>query len=122
MSAGMAWSCGERARYGVFSTMSVGTNLTITDLAPHTAVGRLDNKSERVATARWIDDLGIVASGPGAAMPTPSGGSQQKVLVARALRRAPAVLVRKETKAGMEVAPSETETWKPGATTTTTTS
>src|SRR3546814_16295213 len=29
MSAGMAWICGERARYGVFSTMSVGTNLTI---------------------------------------------------------------------------------------------
>src|SRR3546814_279997 len=107
MSAGMAWSCGERARYGVFSTMSVGTNLTISDLAPHTAVGRLDHKSERVETARWIDDLGIVASGPGAAMTTLSGGNQQKVLVARALRLDPAFLVLDDPTAGIDVGARE---------------
>ncbi|NYG59555.1 ribose transport system ATP-binding protein [Nocardioides daedukensis] len=107
MCAGMAWICGERARYGVFSTMSVGTNLTISDLAPHTAVGRLDHKSERVETARWIDDLGIVASGPDAAMTTLSGGNQQKVLVARALRLAPAFLVLDDPTAGIDVGARE---------------
>ncbi len=107
MAAGMAWICGERARFGVFSTMSVGTNLTISDLAPHTVVGRLDHRSERAETARWIDDLGIVASGPDAAMTTLSGGNQQKVLVARALRLEPAFLVLDDPTAGIDVGARE---------------
>ncbi|MET3859406.1 ribose transport system ATP-binding protein [Dietzia sp. 2505] len=107
IAAGMAWICGERARFGVFSTMSVGTNLTISDLSPHTTAGRLDHKSERAEAARWIDDLGIVAAGPDAAMTTLSGGNQQKVLVARALRLHPAFLVLDDPTAGIDIGARE---------------
>lgn len=107
MSAGMAWICGERARYGVFGDMSLATNVTISDLSPHTTSGRLDRSKEQTEVARWIDDLGIVASGPDAAMTTLSGGNQQKALVARALRLDPSFLVLDDPTAGIDVGARE---------------
>ena len=107
MSAGMAWICGERARYGVFSSMNVGENLTISDLTPNSSGGRLHHRKERREVAGWIDDLGIVASGPGAAMTTLSGGNQQKVLVARALRLDPTFLVLDDPTAGIDIGARE---------------
>ncbi|RZL23102.1 MAG: sugar ABC transporter ATP-binding protein [Rhodococcus sp. (in: high G+C Gram-positive bacteria)] len=107
LSAGMAWICGERARYGVFSTMSLGTNVTISDLSLHTRAGRLDRSRERAEVAQWIADLGIVASGPDATMTTLSGGNQQKVLVARALRLEPMFLVLDDPTAGIDIGARE---------------
>lgn len=107
MRAGMAWICGERARYGVFSTMNLGENVTISDLGCLSDSGRLNHKRERAEVARWIDDLGIVASGPGASMTTLSGGNQQKALVARALRLNPAFLVLDDPTAGIDIGARE---------------
>ncbi|GAA4681239.1 sugar ABC transporter ATP-binding protein [Gordonia humi] len=107
LRAGMAWICGERARYGVFASMNIASNTTVSDLRPLTVLGRLLHAKERKEVAGWIDDLGIVASGPKAGMTTLSGGNQQKVLVARALRLKPTFLVLDDPTAGIDIGARE---------------
>ena len=103
LAAGMAWISGERARYGTFSNMDLRSNLTMGDLKRHTSGGRINIKSERAEVRDWIERLGIVTRGPDVPITSLSGGNQQKVLVARALRLAPRVLVLDDPTAGIDV-------------------
>jgi ribose transport system ATP-binding protein len=107
LDAGMAWICGERARYGTFANMDVRSNLTMGDLKRHTRGGRIDQRSERAEVRDWIDQLSIVTRGPDAPITSLSGGNQQKVLVARALRLFPRVLVLDDPTAGIDVGARE---------------
>jgi ribose transport system ATP-binding protein len=103
LAAGLAFVPGERARYGVFPNLTVRQNLTLGSLRRHVRHGYVDARSERREVRRWIDEFAIVTRGPDALVTTLSGGNQQKVLVARALRRAPAVLVLDDPTAGIDV-------------------
>jgi ribose transport system ATP-binding protein len=103
LAAGMAFVPGERVRYGVFPNLSVRQNLTVGSLRRHARRGYVDARSERREVRRWIDDFGIVTRGPDALVTTLSGGNQQKVLIARALRRAPSALVLDDPTAGIDV-------------------
>ncbi len=103
----MAWISGERARYGTFSNMNLRSNLTMGDLRRHTRAGRVSVQSERAEVRDWIDRLGIVTRGPDVPITSLSGGNQQKVLVARALRLAPRVLVLDDPTAGIDVGARE---------------
>jgi ribose transport system ATP-binding protein len=107
LAAGMAWISGERARYGTFSNLNLRSNLTMGDLHRHTSAGRINVRSERAEVRDWIDRLGIVTRGPDAPITSLSGGNQQKVLVARALRLAPRVLVLDDPTAGIDVGARE---------------
>ena len=107
LAAGMAWISGERARYGTFSNMDLRSNLTMGDLKRHTSGGRINIKSERAEVRDWIERLGIVTRGPDVPITSLSGGNQQKVLVARALRLAPRVLVLDDPTAGIDVGARE---------------
>ena len=107
LDAGMAWILGERARYGTFTNLNLRANLTMGDLARHTSAGRINVQSERAEVRDWIDKLGIVARGPDAPITSLSGGNQQKVLVARALRLGPQVLVLDDPTAGIDVGARE---------------
>jgi ribose transport system ATP-binding protein len=107
LDAGMAWVSGERARYGTFTNLNVRANLTMGDLARHTRAGRVDVKSERTEVRDWIGRLGIVTRGPDVPITSLSGGNQQKVLVARALRLDPRVLVLDDPTAGIDVGARE---------------
>jgi ribose transport system ATP-binding protein len=107
LAAGMAWISGERARYGTFSNMNLRSNLTMGDLSRHTRAGRVSVQSERAEVRDWIDKLGIVTGGPDVPITSLSGGNQQKVLVARALRLAPRVLVLDDPTAGIDVGARE---------------
>ena len=64
---------------------------------------RLDWAAARARTAELIHDFGIRAEGPDAPAATLSGGNQQKVLLARALERRPAVLVAENPTRGLDV-------------------
>jgi ribose transport system ATP-binding protein len=103
LKAGLALVPGERARYGIFSNFNVRENLTLGSLGRHTFKGRLARRSEAREVQEYISSMGVVTRGPEAPITSLSGGNQQKVLVARALRLDPAVLVLDDPTAGIDV-------------------
>ena len=64
----------------------------------------LRHADERRAAQRWIERLAIRCSGTEAAIGSLSGGNQQKLLLARALRHQPRLLLLDEPTAGVDVA------------------
>jgi ribose transport system ATP-binding protein len=103
IDAGIASVPGERARFGVFANMSVRGNLTISGLAAHRRWSRVQVHRERAEVDGWIKDLHIVTRGADAPITSLSGGNQQKVLVARALRMRPKVLVLDDPTQGIDI-------------------
>jgi ribose transport system ATP-binding protein len=103
LAAGLAFVPGERVRFGVVPNLTVRHNLTLGSLRRHVRRGYVDVRSERREVRGWIDDFAIVTRGPDAAVTTLSGGNQQKLLVARALRRSPSVLLLDDPTAGIDV-------------------
>jgi ribose transport system ATP-binding protein len=103
IAAGIASIPGERARYGVFPNMNVRRNLTIARLGEHRRWSRIQAREERAETREWIERLGVVTRGSEAAITSLSGGNQQKVLVARALRMKPKVLVLDDPTQGIDI-------------------
>ena len=94
---------GERARYGMFPTLGLRPNLTMGSLRRHIRYGWIDAGAEREEVRQWVADLGIVARDADTPITSLSGGNQQKVLVARALRLSPRVLVLDDPTAGIDV-------------------
>jgi len=107
LDQGLASVPGERHQYGLFPNLGVRANMTISDLGPHVNRGRIRPTTERAEVRSWIDKLGIVTRGPDAAIMSLSGGNQQKVLVARALRLNPKVLVLDDPTMGVDIGARE---------------
>jgi simple sugar transport system ATP-binding protein len=72
-------------------------------LANATGSAWLDWPALATLTADLISRAEIVAAGPGAAAASLSGGNQQKLVVARALAEAPAVIVAENPTRGLDV-------------------
>ena len=103
LAAGAVAVPGERARFGVFPNLGVRANLTISLLERNRRWGRIDRARERQEVEHWIERLRIVTQGPDAPIMSLSGGNQQKVLVARALRMRPKVLVLDDPTQGIDI-------------------
>jgi ribose transport system ATP-binding protein len=103
LAARLAFVPGERARYGTFTNLTVRQNLTMGSLRRHVRHGRVNARSERDEVRTWIDTFGIVTRGVDAPITSLSGGNQQKVLVARAMRRSPRILVLDDPTSGIDV-------------------
>ncbi len=103
IDAGIASIPGERGRFGVFANMNVRTNLTISRLSRHRRWARIQRHHERGEAREWIDRLRIVTNGTEAPITSLSGGNQQKVLVGRALRMQPQVLVLDDPTQGIDI-------------------
>jgi ribose transport system ATP-binding protein len=103
VAAGVAAVPGDRARLGVFPNFGVRANMTISHLGRHRRWGRIARGREGREVETWIDQLAIVTRGPDAPMLSLSGGNQQKVLVARALRTSPKVLVLDDPTQGIDI-------------------
>lgn len=103
MRAGMVAIPGERARYGIFPNLHVRTNMTVSMLDRHQRFGRIRSRAERREVTEWIERLGIACLDSEAPILSLSGGNQQKVLVARALRMDPKVLVLDDPTQGIDV-------------------
>jgi len=64
---------------------------------------RLDRRAEAIEAEAWIAELSIRSRGPETPIDALSGGNQQKLLLARALRRQPSLLLLDEPTAGVDV-------------------
>ncbi len=101
--AGMVAIPGERSRYGIFPNLETRTNMTLSMLERHRRFRRISTRNEHAEVREWIDKLGIVCQGPESPILSLSGGNQQKVLVARALRMDPKVLVLDDPTQGIDI-------------------
>ena len=94
----------DRAGEGLAAALSVADNMTLTRLSPFgPAFTVLSGRQDRAA-ARWIDHLAIKCAHPRQTIAQLSGGSQQKVAVARLLHHDVDVLVLDEPTRGIDVA------------------
>ncbi|AYG83885.1 Galactose/methyl galactoside import ATP-binding protein MglA [Streptomyces hundungensis] len=103
LDAGIGYIPEDRHRQGLVPERSVAENatLTVTDqLGPWGTV--LPSRTREFARA-MISSLDIRTQGPEQPVSGLSGGNQQKVVVARALARKPAVLVAVRPTAGVDV-------------------
>jgi simple sugar transport system ATP-binding protein len=95
----------DRTTEGLIPEFSITENLVLgRDRDPRWSRGaRLDWSLARLHAEEVIGSFGIRAAGPGALAATLSGGNQQKVLLARALGRRPAVLVAENPTRGLDI-------------------
>jgi ABC-type sugar transport system ATPase subunit len=88
----------DRQRKGLVGPLCLRENLFLP-----AATWRLRVAAERLRTIEWIERLAIRTSGSEAAIDALSGGNQQKLLLARALRHHPRLLLLDEPTAGVDV-------------------
>jgi ribose transport system ATP-binding protein len=102
ITAGIGYVPADRA-HALLPRSDVRENLTLADLTPFRRGIRLRRDLELRETRRWVAELGIRPADPDKPVAELSGGNQQKVVLARWLRTAPAVLVLDEPTQGVDV-------------------
>jgi ribose transport system ATP-binding protein len=101
--AGLAYISEDRAREGLAQTRSIADNVTYSRLAPYSRWGWLSLRRRGQAVSRWMDHLEIRTTTPEAAVNTLSGGTQQKVALARVLHQGAQILLLDEPTRGIDV-------------------
>lgn len=103
LERGIGYVPENRAEDALFAEQSVSHNLSITDVGRYWKAGRLRHRLERREAVASIREFGVVSPGPDAPILTLSGGNQQKVVIARSLRRVPRLLLLDEPSQGVDV-------------------
>ncbi len=93
----------ERKTQGLVLDMSVAANITMPRLAQLSRLGVLSRRDEEAAATGSVRRLGIKASSPWQATRELSGGTQQKVVLARWMQTEPAVLLLDEPTRGIDI-------------------
>ena len=101
--SGLAYVSEDRKREGLAHARSIADNITYSRLSPYSHWGWLNLNQRRHAVAEWIERLEIKAASPERAVETLSGGSQQKVALARAMHQRAEVLLLDEPTRGIDV-------------------
>jgi ribose transport system ATP-binding protein len=103
MRAGIAYIPEDRGRDAAFLDLPVFSNLTMPNVADYWTRLHMSYGAMRKVTRSAIADFGVKAASEGALLSTLSGGNQQKVIVARWLRREPKLLLLDEPTQGVDV-------------------
>jgi ribose transport system ATP-binding protein len=104
MRAGLALVPADRHREGAVLEMAVRENFGLTDLRRFaTRFGYLSRRREVKEVKEWIRRLDVRPPLPEALFGALSGGNQQKIVLAKWLRRHPAVLLLDEPSQGVDV-------------------
>jgi simple sugar transport system ATP-binding protein len=102
--AGMAYMPADRAHTALVRSMSVGENLMLRDShrRPYARGALLTRAAGSAKAQALMADYDIRAPGPRTIAARLSGGNQQKIVIARELDRAPAVLVAHQAAWGLD--------------------
>ncbi len=103
MAAGIAYVPEDRQADAAFPQLSVGENLSLTVIPDYWHRGMLSRRRERRDTLGLFDSFLIAAESDLAPLRSLSGGNQQKVVLARWLRRQPRILLLDEPTQGVDV-------------------
>ncbi len=103
MSRGIAYVPEDRVSDSSFATLDVLENLGMASVARYFRRGRLRHRDESRDGDSLVSSFLIKTQGTEALMSSLSGGNQQKVVLARWLRRKPQVLLLDEPTQGVDV-------------------
>ncbi|MER8695309.1 sugar ABC transporter ATP-binding protein [Mesorhizobium opportunistum] len=105
VNQGIAYVSGDRAREGIFPNLSVLENFSLAHYRRHFGeFGWIDWKPLKKAFAVERTKLAIRMGQSSNRITSLSGGNQQKVLIGRALARAPRIMVLDDPARGVDVA------------------
>ncbi|MDO4321058.1 MAG: sugar ABC transporter ATP-binding protein [Lachnospiraceae bacterium] len=100
---GVVYCPEDRKAEGVFLTMSVGDNLTISVLRSLTKLGYIDKKRKLELIDRYIKEMSIKTPSRATQIRSLSGGNQQKAILSRWLMLMPKLIILDEPTRGIDV-------------------
>jgi ribose transport system ATP-binding protein len=103
IKAGMGMVSEDRKGEGLAQSRSIADNLTYSRLLPYSRWGWLNLRRRDQVACQWIDRMAIKARGPEQLIAELSGGTQQKVALARLLHQDADVLLLDEPTRGIDV-------------------
>jgi ribose transport system ATP-binding protein len=107
MRRGVAMIPEDRGQDAAFGLLTVRENLSVSVLDSFWGGGRMKRRPERDEAAELISKFDISPPDPKATMSNLSGGNQQKVVLARWLRREPKLLLLDEPTQGVDIGARE---------------
>jgi ribose transport system ATP-binding protein len=103
LGAGLVLVGADRQRQSAIPALMVRENLCLPRLETHGPLRWVGIRRERRTSMQWIERLEVRPREPDRMLATYSGGNQQKVVLARALRLQPRVLILDEPAQGIDV-------------------
>ncbi len=103
MRAGIGFVPEERKTEGLFLEQSLSDNLIAASLVEHASLGIMRGNSVRTASAAAIEAFSVKTTGSSEEVGSLSGGNQQKIMLAKWLKRAPDLLIVEEPTKGVDV-------------------
>jgi ribose transport system ATP-binding protein len=103
MKRGMSLVPSNRLANGILPDMTLRENMTLGSLSRYISLTGLHPGAEREDVREWIGKLDVQPPRPEARIARLSGGNQQKVVIARALKCDPRVLLLDEPTQGVDV-------------------
>ena len=103
IAAGIGFLPEDRKRHGLVLMRSVRENIALPNLLRWSRVGVVSGRSERETAERWVTDLRIKTPNVAERVVRLSGGTQQKVVLARWLAAEASLLVMDEPTRGVDV-------------------
>jgi ribose transport system ATP-binding protein len=101
--AGITYVPEDRRNHGCVGPLSVQQNVTLLDLRSLGSAFWLSKRAERNEAHRLIEQFDIRPSDPLKPISKLSGGNQQKVVLAKALRVSPRVILLDEPTQGIDI-------------------
>jgi ribose transport system ATP-binding protein len=103
MKAGIALVPEDRGTEGLFASLSVRENFSASVVSRYWSRARLQHRRERADARQLVESYGVRPATDLPIAGTLSGGNQQKIVMARWLRRDPVVLLLDEPTQGVDV-------------------